>query len=423
MGARYDPTTVSSVPRTNPAATTAQVRDALVALQAAARELMSSVPGIAGSRPVDVMAALSIDLKLAWKLARIAQSGDPFASVRHLPGPAGWRIAMEAARAAGAPQSAIALAARAFEDATTAGTAWAGDRKAFDMMAAGLAAGSDMRIDVEHRRQLYLGGSYVWGVRTRAAVRIDILGPSARGSTLDCATMRGFLDLERMRADAPWQMEAPFVVDDAGSNPNPTTIEALEPAERTVRGNAAHGPHLLHAFCSANLPTLRPIAGARTPRTLELADGEVGSEGRFSVFQGSVLRAVQPVKTSRRHHGIFQMFKQRTPVERTVFDVAVHRSLVSDPPAAEAILYSDLNARLDSLHHQPKDRIPAGLVVEHLGLGLRKARLDGHARHADLLAFAFDRLGWNPADFHLLRVDAPYLPVPSTLAFEMPLKD
>jgi hypothetical protein len=75
------------------------------------------------------------------------------------------------------------------------------------------------------------------------------------------------------------------------------------------------------------------------------------------------------------------------------------------------------------LHHQPKDRIPAGLVVEHLGLGLRKARLDGHARHADLLAFAFDRLGWNPADFHMLRVDAPYLPVPSTLAFEMPLKD
>jgi hypothetical protein len=414
---------VKSAPRTKSAVTTAEVRDALAALQVAVRELLATVPGFTGSRPVDVMAALAIDLKLAWKLARIAQSGDPFAIARHLPGAAGWRIASQAATAAGATQAAVARATHAFESAVAAGTAWAGDRKAFDMMAAGLAAGSDMRIDVEHRRQLYLGGSYVWGVRARAAVRVDILGPSRSARTLDCATIRGFLDVERLRADTPWQIEAPFVVDDEGSKPVPTTIEPLDHTERGARGNAALGPHFLREFCSANLPTLRATTGARVPRTLALADSEVGTEGRFSVFHGSVLRAVQPVKTSRRHHGIFQMSKQRTPAERTVFDLAVHRALVGDSPAAEAILYSDLNVRQDTFHHQAKDRIPAGLEVEHLGLGLRRARLEEHARHADLLAFAFERLGWNPGDFHLLRVNAPYPPVPSTLAFEMPLKD
>lgn len=384
---------------------------------------MAAVPGVAGSRPVDVMAALSIDLKLAWKLARIAQSGDPFAIVRHLPGTAGWRIAMDAARKAGAAPAIVARSARTFDDAVRLGTLWAGDRKGFDMMAAGLTAGSDLRIDVEHRRQLYLGGSYVWGVRARAAVRVDILGPSGTRSTLDCATLRGFVDVERMRADTPWRIEAPFVVDDRGTKPVPAEIEPLDSTERPGRGGAAAGPHFLRDFCSANLPTLRPIAGTQLPRTLELADGEVGTEGRFTVFHGSVLRAVQPVKTSRRHHGIFQMSKQRTPVERTVFDVAVHRSLVADEPAAEAILYSDLNARQDTFHHQAKDRIPAGLAVEHLGIGLRRARLDEHAPHAAMLAFAFDRLGWNPAEFHLLRINAPYPPVPSTLAFEMPLKE
>ncbi len=414
---------MSPASRTKTTVSTAEVRDALAALQVAVREVMTAVPGVAGSRPVDVMAALGIDLKLAWKLARIAQSGDPFTVVRHLPGAAGWRIAMEAARTAGAPQAAVARSVRSFDDAVRLGTAWAGDRKGFDMMAAGLTAGSDLRIDVEQRRQLYLGGSYVWGVRARAAVRVDILGPSSTRNTLDCATLRGFIDVERMRADTPWRVEAPFVVDDRGTKPVAAKIEPLDSTDRTARGGAAAGPHFLRTYCSANLPDLRPIPGARSPRTLELADSEVGTEGRFTVFHGSVLRAVQPVKTSRRHHGIFQMSKQRTPVERTVFDVAIHRSLVGVEPAAEGILYSDLNARQDTFHHQSKDRIPAGLAVEHLGLGLRRARLDEHACHAEMLAFAFERLGWNPSEFHLLRVNAPFPPVPSTLAFEMPLKD
>ena len=138
------------------------MREALAALQVAVRELMAAVPGVAGSRPVDVMAALSIDLKLAWKFARIAQSGDPFAIVRHLPGAAGWRIAMDAARTAGAPQASVARSARAFDDAVRLGTTWAGDRKGFDMMAAGLTAGSDLRIDA-------------FDVRAARAHQVDVL--------------------------------------------------------------------------------------------------------------------------------------------------------------------------------------------------------------------------------------------------------
>ncbi|MEY3026047.1 MAG: hypothetical protein RLZZ238_944 [Planctomycetota bacterium] len=413
---------MKSAARVKQSVSTPSVRESLARLQAAVRDLMASVPNVAGSRPVDVMAALGIDLKLAWKLARIAQTGDPFAIVRHLPGSAGWRIATEAAKTAGAPQATVTRAGIAFEEAVSLGTAWAGDRKAFDIMAAGLAAGSDMRIDVEHRRQLYLGGSYVWGVRARAAVRVDILGPSQKKRTFDCATIRGFIDLERMRADTAWRLEAPFTVDDRGTKPVRAAIEPLQ-AGPASRGGAAAGPHILRDFSSKDLPELRPLPGTKTPRTLELADSEVGTEGRFTIFHGSVLRAVQPVKTSPRHHGIFQLSKQRTPVERTVFDLAVHRSLVNDDPSAEAILYSDLNSRQETYHHSSRDRIPAGLEVEALGSGLRRTRLADFDRYGDLLGMAFERLGWEPSEFQFFRVDAPYPPVPSTLALEMPLKD
>lgn len=412
---------MAQAPRPQHAVTTAHVRAELVRLQSAVREMVAAVPGIAGSRPVDLMAALQIDLKLAWKLARIAQSGDPFAAVRHLPGAAGWRIAVEAARRSGAPDALVVRADAAFASAVRTGTLWAGDRKAFDMMATGLASGSDMRIDVEHRRQLYLGGSYVWGVRARVALRADILGPAGRKRMMDCATVRGFIDLERLRADTPWQIEAPCVIDDRGTRPVACKVEPIEPV--AAKGDEALGPFIMPSFSSDPLPALRPIAGDKPPRTLELADSEMGTEGRFTLFHGSVLRSVQPVRISKRHHGIFQLCRQRTPSERAVFDLAVHESFVGDKPSPEAILYSDLNLRPGTYLHQAKDRIPAGIDAESLGRGLRRVKLAEFDRYGELVASVFARTGWNPAEFHFFRAAAAYPPVPSTLALELPFAD
>lgn len=410
--------------RTPKAVSTPGVRAGLAKLQVAVRNVLAGVPGLPGTRPVEIAAALGIDLKLAWKVARIAQSGDPFGAVRHLPGSAGWRIAMEAAERAGAAAAVVAEATAAFERATASGAAWAGDRRAFEMMAAGLAAGSDMRIDVEHRRQLYLGGSYVWGVRARLAIRIDILGPARTSKRmLDCVTVRGFLGVERMRSDAAWRIEAPFVLDDRGSKRVAAPAEPLVPTPRGDDAGPAAGPHLLRDFCSGGLPELRPMAEAGAPRSLELADSEVGTEGRFDIVHGTVLRNVQSLRRSSRHHGIFQMFQQRTPAERAVFDLAVHRSAIPEDALPEGILYSDVHARTPTSHHRAKDRIPAGTAVAALGAGLRKARLPDMPRHAELLKLGFERAGWNPAEFLLFRVDVSYPPVPSTLALELPLHD
>lgn len=401
-----------------PTVTTARVREALLALQAAARDALATVSALSGSRPVDVVAALGLDLKLAWKLARIAQSGDPFAAVRHLPGIAGWRIATGAMRAAGADAALVARADEAFEEVVRIGTAWAGDRRAFDMMAAGLASGSDLRIDVEHRRQLYLGGSYVWGVRARLALRVDVLGPAARRGTIDCATMRGFVDLERLRADAGWQFEVPVVIDDRGTRPQRCRCEPIEPA-----GDGAGPPaFLMRSFCSSPLPTLRPAA-ARGPGAFELAASDVGVDGRMTLVQGSILRSVQPVKRSKRHHGIFQLFRQRTPAERTVFDLVVHESLLEESPKPEAILYGDLHLPAGAYLHKPTDRIPAGIDVEPLGAASRRLKLEGFDGYAGLVGAAFAATGWNPAEFRVFRTSAPYLPVPSTLALELPIAD
>ena len=412
-------------PRKQTVVSTTSVRDALAALQSAMREALAGVPRLSGTRPVDLVASLGLDLKLAWKLARIAQTSDPFASVRHLPGTAGWRIALEAIRRSGAQPAACDRLAAAFEETVRLGAAWGGDRRAFEMMAAGLAAGSDMRIDVEHRRQLYLGGSYVWGVRARLSLRLDVLGPSAKGKRLDCATVRGVVDLERLRADAPWQLEAPLVLDDKVTKPSACTAEPIElgtDAGASRRGHAK-GPFLMQEFCSDPLPECRFITTAGGVPAVELAEGAMGSEGRMTLFHGTILRNVQPAQTSSRHHGIFQLSKQRTPVERAVFDLCVHESLLQQSPQPEAILYSDLFHPAGIRLHAATDRIPAGLEVLSLGSGARRLKLAHYERHSELALSVFERTGWNPAQFHVFRVEAPYPPVPSTLALEMPIAD
>jgi hypothetical protein len=413
-------------PRKQTAVSTTSVRESLAALQSAMREALAGVPRLSGTRPVDLVAALGLDLKLAWKLARIAQTSDPFASVRHLPGAAGWRIALDAIRRAGAVPATCDRLAAAFDEATRIGAAWGGDRRAFEMMAAGIAAGSDMRIDVEHRRQLYLGGSYVWGVRARLQLRLDVLGPSAKGRRLDCATVRGVVDLERLRLDAPWQFEAPLVLDDKVMKPSSCTAEPIEhdaQAERGARRTTPHGPFLMREFSSDPLPEMRVVGAPGQAPAIELAEGAVGSEGRITLFQGTILRNVQPAQTSRRHHGIFQMSKQRTPVERTVFDLVVHESLLRDSPTPEAILYSDLLHPSGVRLHASTDRIPAGLEVLALGSGARRLKLSHFDRYAELALSVFERTGWNPSQFHVFRVEAPYPPVPSTLVLEMPITD
>jgi hypothetical protein len=293
------------------------------------------------------------------------------------------------------------------------------------MMAAGLAAGSDMRIDVEHRRQLYLGGSYVWGVRARLSLRLDVLGPSAKGKRLDCATVRGVVDLERLRADAPWQLEAPLVLDDKVTKPSTCTAEPIElhGESGASRRSSAKGPFLMHEFCSDPLPECRFITTPGGVPAVELAEGAMGSEGRLTLFHGTLLRNVQPAQTSRRHHGIFQLSKQRTPVERAIFDLCVHESLLQQSPQPEAILYSDLLHSSGVRLHAATDRIPAGLEVLSLGAGARRLKLAHYERHSELALSIFERTGWNPAQFHVFRVEAPYPPVPSTLALEMPIAD
>jgi hypothetical protein len=400
----------------------ASVREALHELQSATREVLDAIPGLPGTRPVDLTAGLSIDLKLAWKIARIAQSSDPFECVRHLPGSEGWSIWLDAAARAGAARSSVDGAAAAFERALRSGLAWAGSRQALTDLAAGLAQGGDTRLAIEQRRQLFQAAGHVWGMRAGLAFRIDVAAPSKDGAMIDCATARGFVDLERLRAGAGWRLESPMVIDDSGSKRAISAPERLDSSDR-----ARLPPFLLRDFCSSPLPGLAGVELHDGRRALVLGDGAVGPESRTTIVQGALIRSLQPMRVSPTDHGLFQAFRLRTVAEEQVFDFLIHRDLLAHGAEPEPILYSDLwrnPERRDG--HETRDRLPYAVRMEELpqptakGFGGR-TRIRRWPAHAALLEHVMARTGWSPAEFRHVRATVEYPPVPSTLIFELEL--
>ena len=80
---------------------------ALGTLQQLTSRLLDSVPGLDPSRPIDVANFLGLDLKLAWRMFRLARAADPFEGCRHVPGAAGFRIWLDAVRRHGGTAAAI----------------------------------------------------------------------------------------------------------------------------------------------------------------------------------------------------------------------------------------------------------------------------------------------------------------------------
>lgn len=392
-----------------------EVRDAIADLQRSVREVLAEVQGLKGNRPVDVVAALGIDLKLAWKVTNIAQSGDPFSCVRHLPGAGGWSIFGDALARRGTSAERIAAATEAFDRVLRLGEAWAGSRRGFLALAAGAVRGADKRLDAMHRKQLHESGACVWGVHARAAIRIDAVAPAGR-DRIDCASIRATLDIERLRAEAPWWIDAPLVIDDDGVIRDLPHLDPIDDG-----GVGGEPPHLVPDLCSQPLPQLVAVPAGPRGRRLELAEGEIGPAGRCSIVHGAVLRSVQSSVADATDHGLFQRFSIHTPATVQVFDLFMHEAIleITEPP--EAILYADLGSAGDpGVRYGPRDRIPCAIEVERLGRGLRRARLPEWERQIDAAKAIFARTGWSPGQFQLLRVRLAYPPVPSTLSIELP---
>jgi hypothetical protein len=398
----------------------AATRAVVQRLRAALAGVTQAFPAERTQRAAHLAEALGVDHVLAWKAAKIIDGEDPFLAAQYVPGASGARILLQAAQDRGVPVRELKRARAAFEDFRELVRVHAGTRKAFDQMVAGYVTHNRERAELEQRRGAFERLGYLWGVQARCQVLSYLLNPSADGRSFDAATLRGFSDLRRLRPKAPWRLGRPQSIDDAGDLRSTFRRVALDPVDEGADPLAA--PPLLRSFCSQPLPRFLRLQQPNGTVEYLLEDGPVGNSGLLSCFTGELLYAAEPRYRDERHRDLVIRAYARTPCEHFLFDLFVHRALfgVMTP---ELALYSALFATDPSLSCQECDRIPHFETVESHRDVLGAALAPEAPRYAEMIRFAFERLGWDPREFDLYRVRVAYPPVPSIIVLSQPLPD
>lgn len=384
------------------------------ALQKSVRE---KLPGSV-IRGVDLVSQYGIDLKLAWKTVRILNSSDPFESVRYLPGPAGVRILCEALKSVGTSSASVDVVQAAYENVKRVGTTWAGDSRGFELMAAGLAKQRDPQMDQEHRKAHFFSGSYIWGIRAKSMLRIDILNPARDGRNAEAFTARGYFDVERLRTDAPWYVEIPYCKDDNATHQMRADYEPIDPA-----GTVSNAAYLWRRFCSAGMPVMKPPAIQREIQVVELPVGAVGVECRFSLVHGVIFRGELPIRRTADNAVAWLMLKVQTPCERAVHDIWIHRDLIDIGWKPSGAMYCVIDGWRGNYSAQNRDKLPFEYEVRELATGKRGSKVEGIPAAEEMVDAAFERTGWNRKNFAHFRVEAIYPPFPCAMTFRVDLPE
>lgn len=410
-------------PAARPASSTVfadEVRDAVQHLRMALAEVCSAVPGQPADRASQLASALDLDEGLAWKLLKVIRTSDPFEATRYVPGQSGAEIFLGAARQKRVAQEVIARASEAFAEFRRLISEHAGDRRSFDMMAAGQIQRDRVWADQIHRKGAFQHLSYLYGIQARTELRTYVLAPSPNSETYDVLAIRGFYGVRRIRESVPWRVSRVYAVDDAGEIRTTFDREPIDvDAAADPRGD---GLPLVRAFCTSPMPEFRRVHRARGVDDYLLNDDRLGNAGQFTCVVGEILREAEPRYRDARHNVLSLNANLRTPCERLVMDVLIHRDLFSryEPSAA---IYCDAFMRDPSEPFQPWDRMPMDETITPLGGGIAAVFTRDVPRYTELLSIALGRAGWDSEAFNAHRLCLAYPPVPTTVTVVHPLPE
>ena len=386
-------------------------REAVGALTASISTLIDESPSIKGNRPIDISRGLGVNMKLAWKISHLATAASPFDAVRHLPGAQGLRIIIEAASQHGSSKSACNRVEQTFGQLQSFISTQAGSKRQFESMIAGVEESRDHRLEAEHRRLMFDGATSVWGIRVGCLYRLDILAPSGVKGLMDCSTLRSFFDVRRLRAGACLHFSRPRNIDDNGVISPTVHEEPIDPA--TPEG----GFPLVHRFCEGDVPVFQPEENPGAGTTYITTKAEHADPSPFTATIGEVLRAIQPMVVSPRHHGIFQFMRMQVPAERVVFDVLLHRDLLDGDHHPEAYVTGNLQGAQYKVESLRRERLPVHVTMEKMELNSKNELLEGRSTREHVEA-TLSPLGRDCSEFSWDRMSLNYPPFPCTLTFE-----
>lgn len=427
---RQKRTVAVSVPaRTVPGASNGAFDLQLRSSVARLRESLANVLDAVGANvrvPHSITRDFGVDKSLSAKLARVVREPDPYAAALNVPGDEAMRIFSRTMRDAGAPietLTALRNSVDSFQDMVR--THCDGDRATLEMLAASALPGSKPSIKQQQqletfRRNMFRGASAIFGVQARVQLAADFLSPT-RGddSRYDVTLLNGLVDLRRIRSDVTWAVSSMRTIQADGQPGELAPFEPVDPDCRIEHGEAP----LLRDFCSSPIPDLRVTDTADRVRRFELPEGPVGSTSAVTLFTGWTYRSAS-ARLSTPEEPIREHFVSlNTPVETVIQDLFMHKDLLFARHSTVQ-LYSQLPGGV-SYPNGPRDRgmLPLFEQIRDLsGSPVHPATPDV-SQYTRIIQYTIERLGFSLNDFHGVRVQLNYPPIPSMLMYRYSLPE
>ncbi len=394
------------------------VKAVLARVRSAFAELLASV-GADPTRPQEVARQLNLNKNLTWKISRIIRAGDPAAAVPHIPGKAGMTILLDSFKKAGASIHTIKAVRMAIAEFEEMRSIHAGDRESLEMLLGNLAPNAGTQQQAEGLRKLaFQGNSATWGVQARVQLCVNVIAPdSDKPDWVDLAWLSGLFDFRRLRRDAVWAMASTRKAKDDGTSVEVGPIEAIDP---NFEGDGKIP--LVGALCSTPVPELRAVPGPDGMVRYELLEGPVGNTAAASCVIGIygrafVRRTCAPNDTIGEH-----VARLYTPAELLIHDLFVHRDL-RYALSPEIFLYSQMpGGPVFPASGRDQGMLPVPEQLQQLGACPPDFVTPELPQYSQQLRAVFDRLKWNPKEFHGFRFKIHYPPIPAiaVLRYNLP---
>jgi hypothetical protein len=392
-----------------------ETRHALQGMRRALIELYGAI-GADPTAPQDVARRFSMNRNLTWKLSRVINASDPFATLNHLPGAQGLELAVGAFEKAGAPPSAVSNVRDAIRRLHDVVDSHAGDRDHLELTLESMGLFERETRPDSGRELAFRGNSMIWGVQARTRASTVYIAPGATPDKVDYVMTGGLVGFRRLRDSARWRLFRLAAYNDRGNQ----LLDQQVPEAIETSSKRSDVPSLmLPEFCSPNMPGIESFTGA-DGREFILPAGPVGNQAAFDCFYGYIARGLPAYRDAENEWGSTAS-PITLPVETMLLDIIYHKD-AAIPDQPEILVYG--------FPHGGPDNPSAQTVQNLLPITERAVELAGSPpalatplapQLARMAQRVYTRMGWNPSDFRGLRIQIKYPPMSSRVVVRWPL--
>lgn len=381
-------------------------------LRAALTELYLALEADPGE-PQAISRRYGVHRNLAWKLTRVMRAQGAGGVLQYLPGNQGIERAIQAFRAAGAPEARLEAVQRAQSEFDAMVELHAGDRATLELMLDSLGfEGEDDPLEAS-RNLAFRGNSGIWGIQARTRLRTDFIAPSPeRPDLLDIAQVSALIDLRRFRPDAAWPLFNREQFNDDGTR-RETVIEPI------VESTGTHADTLLwNEFCSTEGPEIR-VVPTRLGSRYELVGQTIGNRGLTTCVQSGVMRQFAPRYRDLLNTRADFTAQINAPTQHLLFDLIVHRDLIDEIEPEVLVLQA---GTAEPGKFESAAKIPCAEKLRRLETVPPRLSTPHFKRYVELANKVYERMNWRDEDFRALRFEMNCPPLHSVvmLHYELP---